>query len=68
MHVHACHMLLQEALEAYKEQNKFLSSEMVELHAIRSDEKETMRAHSRSVMSHACTCMYILHTCYMFAI
>ncbi len=32
-----------EALEAYKTQNQFLSSEIVELNAIRSDENEALK-------------------------
>ena len=40
---------LQEALEAYKSQNQFLSSEIVELNAIRSDENEAIRASNRWV-------------------
>ena len=38
---------MQEALEAYKSQNQFLSSEIVELNAMRSDENEAIRANNR---------------------
>ena len=33
---------LQEAVEAYKNQNKFLSSEIVELNALRTDDEEAL--------------------------
>jgi len=38
-----CVHFYQEALEAYKQQNKFLSSELAELNSIRSDELEALR-------------------------
>ena len=44
------HTHTQEAVEAYKTQNQCLSSEIVELNALRAEDLETYRALSKYVL------------------